>query len=324
MNQPTARNRIAYFGKIPSRGDFVKNTSHPQLVSTLDGWLAQTMELLVDDPQWKAIYDASSPLHFAFLGSHSKLGIAGHLVPSRDASSRRYPFLTAATFEIARPMEFIAHSPMAFTRLWQRMASGIDGVMRPEDATHALQALNDIDAHIGENADGFDSFMELQNLERIEHMLRSNGHAGRLHDVIIAIGLLLEPVMASGSSHLDKGLILPLPDDPLYRNLVAQFWMSLVAPFLSRADFELALFLGKVGGKQRLVIGFSGASAHTLATTLTPNGIATGHIVLEEAPWVRNHIGNSHGLTKLSSYLDQPQLSLRVALDTFREVFIGA
>ena len=28
--------RTAYFGKIPARGDFVKNTSHPQLMATLD------------------------------------------------------------------------------------------------------------------------------------------------------------------------------------------------------------------------------------------------------------------------------------------------
>jgi len=39
---------------------------------------------------------------------------------------------------------------------------------------------------------------------------------------------------------------------------------------------------------------------------------------------VRDHVSASHGLAKLSSYLDQQRLSLRQALETYREVFIGA
>ena len=44
----TVQAQIAYFGKIPSRGDFVKSAHNPQLLQTLDRWIAEAMELLTD------------------------------------------------------------------------------------------------------------------------------------------------------------------------------------------------------------------------------------------------------------------------------------
>lgn len=318
--------RAAYFGKIPARGDFVKSTSHPQLMASLDAWAANTMELLAQDPHWKALYDEASPLNFAFLGSRSKIAIAGHLQPSHDLSGRRFPFLSATSLEVTRPLDFIARSPVSFSRLWNRMGGAAASLMSANDPAPALQSLNALEGeiHIAPD-DGFDTFMDVQTLERVEQMLQGDGHKAHLHDIILALGILLEPVMASGASHLDKGLALPLPDDPLYVNLVAAYWMTLVSPFLALADFEVATFVGSIAGKPRLVIGFRGASPHGLASLLsTPQALADQHILLEEAPWVHDHVNASHGLAKLSSYLDQPRLSLRTALDTFREVFIGA
>ncbi|CAB3649434.1 type VI secretion system-associated protein TagF [Achromobacter pestifer] len=318
--------RTAYFGKIPSRGDFVKNTSHPQLMATLDAWVANTMEILAQEPHWKALYDDTAPTPFAILGSRGKLAIAGHIQPSQDQSGRRFPFLSATSLEVQRPLEFIARSPIAFSRMWNRMSGAANLLMSDADPSAALQQLNELEGEIRTAADdGFDAFVDLQTLERLQAMLRSNGHAASVHDIVLALGILLEPVMSSGSSQLDKGLALPLPDDPLYMNLVAAYWMTLISPFLSRADFEITIFIGRIAGKHRLVAGFRGASPQTLASLLsTPQAFAEQHIVLENAPWVRNHVSASHGLAKLSSYLDQPRLSLRTALDTFREVFTGA
>ena len=56
---------------------------------------------------------------------------------------------------------------------------------------------------------------------------------------MLALGLLLQPVMASGSSHLEKGLTLPLPDDPFYRNLVATFWLDLVTRLAQLAGIAI-------------------------------------------------------------------------------------
>src|SRR5690606_25400719 len=64
---------LSYFGKLPSRGDFVRTPENHQLMVMLDRWAGGGLELLATDPGWKQLYDEAPPLHFAFLGSRSKL-----------------------------------------------------------------------------------------------------------------------------------------------------------------------------------------------------------------------------------------------------------
>ena len=70
---------IGYFGKIPSRADFVKGGSDPKVLQVLDDWLARSMEMLSTDARWKLTYDAVQPLHFALFGPRRKGAIAGHI-----------------------------------------------------------------------------------------------------------------------------------------------------------------------------------------------------------------------------------------------------
>jgi type VI secretion system protein ImpM len=326
----TVQAQVAYFGKIPSRGDFVKSANNPQLLNTLDRYVAQGMELLAEDPRWKIVYDEAKPVHFAFLGSQSKLAIAGHMVTSHDQSQRRFPFLAAAALEVDRPLSFLPRSPLAFARLWSRIATQMQPLLGDIEPPGALQALAetqiavDIDSQRNPHDGTFADFVEHQTLAGLEQMLLANGHPVRLRGAMLALGSLLKPVMASGSSHLERGLTLPLPNDPFYRSLVAALWLELIAPFVSQADFELAIFIGTIASRERLVVGFNGASAKTLHSIVDPQVYAAHNIDIDDPEWIDAHAQNDHGISKLVSYLDQPQLSLRVAIDTFREVFIGA
>ncbi|WP_069266617.1 type VI secretion system-associated protein TagF [Paraburkholderia nodosa] len=321
--------QIAYFGKIPSRGDFVKSAHNPQLLQTLDRWIAQAMELLADDPRWKIVYAEAQPMHFAFLGSQSKLAIAGHMVASQDQSSRRFPFLAATALEVEQPLAFLARSPLAFARLWSRAAQQMQPLLGTSEPVGALHALGETQVPVdvggvGNPHDGtFNDFVEHQTLEGLERMLLASGHPVRLRGAMLALGSLLRPVMTSGSSHLERGLTLPLPVDPFYRSLVAAFWLELIAPFVSKADFELAIFIGTIAQRERLIVGFNGASARTLHSVVDPQTYAAHNIDIDDPEWIDGHAQSDHGISKLVSYLDQPQLSLRLAIDTFQEAFVG-
>ncbi|AJX16290.1 type VI secretion protein [Burkholderia ubonensis] len=326
----TVQAQIAYFGKIPSRGDFVKSPHNPQLLQTLDRWIAQALELLAEDPRWKIVYEDAQPMHFAFLGSRSRLAIAGHMVASHDVSMRRFPFLGATALEVERPVAFLARSPLAFARLWSRVAQQIPPLLGKEEPPGALQALGDTQVPIevgsgpGNAHDGtFNDFIEHQSLYGLEQMLLASGHPVRLRGAMLALGSLLRPVMQSGSSHIERGLTLPLPVDPFYRSLVAAFWLELIAPFVAQADFELAIFMGSIAERERLIIGFNGASAKTLLSVVDPQTYAAHNIDIDDPEWIDAHAQNDQQISKLVSYLDQPQLSLRFAIDAFREAFIG-
>jgi type VI secretion system protein ImpM len=327
MSRTSLRPQIAYFGKIPTRGDFVKSSNNTLLLTTLDKWVAQGMELISEDSRWKMTYDELAPLHFAFLGSRSKLAIAGHLMTSSDASQRRFPFLSAAPLDVDDPMHFIARCPLILSRLWSRLHSHMNGVLKSTDPIDSLQALEDIDIELDMGVGSYDAnfgdFVEMQTIGSLESMLAAAGHQVSLRRAILALGLLLQPVMSSGSSRLAKGLSLPLPADPMYRNLVASLWLEFISKFLGRADFELALYFGQTTHAPRLVLGFNGSSAKTLHSFMDKQIGAEQNIFIDNAEWVEDQIADDYSVSKLSSYLGQPQLSLRMALQSFSESFLG-
>ena len=318
---------VGYFGKIPSRGDFVKASDNPALINMLDAWLANAMDLLSADARWKLTYDVLAPLHFAFIGPRRSRAIAGHIVASSDQSSRRFPFLMMSTLDVGDAAGFVPNSPLVLSRLWNRLEATTASVLAAPEPAGALQAAAastiDLDLSSAAYDAAFNDFLELQTVGALEALLAQSGFHGTVRQVLLALGLLLQPVMASSSSRLEKSLVLPLPSDPMYRNLVGAFWMHLITPFLMRADFELSLFTTRLGGRPALVLGFSGASALTLQAIMDPQAGLEHHIAFDELDWVEEQVDADYAIKKVSTYLAQPNLSLKSACDSVRAAFIG-
>lgn len=328
MTRAPLRAAVGYFGKIPSRGDFVKGIDNPALIKVLDDWLAQAMDLMSADARWKLNYDAAAPLHFAFIGPRRRHMIAGHIVASSDQSHRRFPFLMMSTMEVSEPTAFVADAPLVLNRLWTRLEALSVSVVNAADAAAPLHAaasqVIDLDLQATAYSAAFTDFLELQAIGALDALLAQSAFRGSVRQVLLALGLLLQPVMASSSSRLEKSLLLPLPADPMYRNLVAAFWMHLITPFLARADFELALFITRIEQRPVLVLGFSGASSETLRAIMDPQAGTERHIAFDELDWVEDQVNHDYAIQKLSTYLSQPNLSLQSALDSLRAAFIGS
>ena len=328
MNRAPTPTAVGYFGKIPSRGDFVKGSDNPALIKVLDDWLANAMDLMSADARWKLNYDAAAPLHFAFIGPRRRHAIAGHIVASSDQSSRRFPFLMMSTMEVTEPGAFVPDAPLVLNRLWNRLEALSASVVGAVDAAAPLQAASghviELDLRSTAYDAAFTDFLDLQTVGALDALLAQSGFKGSVRQVLLALGVLLQPVMASSSSRLEKSLLLPLPGDPMYRNLVAAFWMHLITPFLARADFELALFITRIADRPVLVLGFSGASAQTLRAIMDPQAGLERHITFDDLEWVEEQVNDDYAIKKLSTYLSQPTLSLKSALDSLRAAFIGS
>jgi type VI secretion system protein ImpM len=318
---------VGYFGKIPSRGDFVKASDSPALIKVLDDWLSQAMDLMSTDARWRLHYDAVTPLHFAFVGPRRRHAIGGHIVASTDQSHRRYPFMMMSAMEVGDPASFVPNAPLVLTRLWNRLETMTTGVRSAVDATQSLQTATaqpvELDLRPAAYDAAFEDFLELQTVGALDAMLAQAGYQATVRQILLALGMLLQPVLASSSSRLEKSLLLPLPMDPMYRNLVAAFWMHLITPFLARADFELALFVTTIGDKPAMVLGFSGASAQTLRAIMDPQVALEHHIDFDQLDWVEEQTDSDYAVKKLSTYLAQGNLSLKSALDSVGTAFIG-
>jgi type VI secretion system protein ImpM len=163
----------------------------------------------------------------------------------------------------------------------------------------------------------------MQTLESLQGLLAVHDHPVSLRRILLALGILLQPVMSSGAARIGKGLLLPLPRDPLYRNLVSTLWLDLISGFLSRADFELLVLL-RHGPQPSLAVSFSGVQGRSLQAMFDPSVAEQDFIPLYDPDWVEDHAHDDPALKKLSTYASQDDLSLRTARNTFRETFLGA
>lgn len=313
--------RIAYFGKLPACADFIKAAEHAALLNLLDTWLAEVMNALSAEPRWKLHYDALMPLDFAFVGTRSKHAIAGQLRASGDSSRRRFPFLCASLIDVAEAPSFLPLSPLMLAPLWQRLGALAGSACSAMDPSLSLQTLTttsvEIDSQTDRQEQCFAAFVEQHSLAGLEAMLANR----QVRQLILALGLLLQPVRRSGAERLDKSLVLPLPLATDHRASVAAFWLALVVPFLLAANFELCVFMGQQRGQCVLVLGFGGAAPETLQAIIDPLYAVEQQITFEYTGWVDELISGDADVQKLSAYLDQGQLSLRSVIALFQETF---
>lgn len=315
------------FGKIPSRGDFVKGTGQHQLISVLDRWVSQAMERLSEDPRWKSAYDGACAVDFAFIGARSRLSVVGHLRPSTDSSGRRFPFIAAATVERDDSLMFrcapagLAYSFGTLARISEAGVSGAEvGPLLAE--LDSINCAGDFETAV--QADPLGNFVRRNTLDSLAGM-SGLPNSESVRRIILAIGLLMRPVLGQGTVSVEKDVVLPLPDEERNRNLVAGLWLYLVTAFLRKTSVELQVIIERRASNSHLVLGFNGSSPSTLLAALSPETAAEGIISLVDPEWIDDQpdIINDYGVAKLSSYLAQPNISLEHAINTFREVFLG-
>ncbi|HZX27125.1 MAG TPA: type VI secretion system-associated protein TagF, partial [Telluria sp.] len=275
--------RIGYFGKLPTRGDFVRSPHEGALLAVLDEWLADVMSELPADVRWKLHFDALAPVHFAFVGLRRRQAIGGHLVSSRDQAGRRFPFLLARTVDVAEPGGFVAESPLIFAPVWSVLAT----------VAHSLACANDpaplLERGSFEQAapatacrTALDALLDTCTVGALSALLGRED----IRRLVLAVGIVLRPVMRIQAEHLEKSLVLPLPENASARSSVAAFWLELVVPFLAGRDVELSLFLTRIDGAPVLVIGFAGACARTLQAIIDPALGAQLQVAFAETGWV--------------------------------------
>lgn len=317
---------LLYFGKVPARGDFIRSAQHPALVDQLDRWQSQVMDRLSADPRWKLIYDRAPGLAFAVLGTASRVALAGHWLPSSDSSGRRFPFVTATTFQMPASKASWPAMPLALDRLWLR----VEQVAR---VTHAATALEHAQASLSAPLHApvetsvatsqLADFLDSHTLASLEQMLHAVGCEWSMRQSVLALGLMLTPAMTQGAGRLTKVLRLPLPAEAVVRAGVAAWWLSLVLSFFDRHELELGVFIVPRERGSELLIGFQGASALTLLAAVDAQTCQQHAVSLDQSDWVEAELVQDAGLRKLSNYLRDPGLSLGQALSIYREVFLG-
>lgn len=319
---------LIYFGKLPSRGDFVRSQNGSAVINTLDRWISACLEQLAADADWKRHFDAMPAVLFAFAGSRNPSLLVGRLASSEDSSGRRFPFLVAGSVRTESPLAFLPGLPLAMHGAWLEMELLMRDARHATEITQALARIEVTPLRAEQDAETLTAKLrahfESATIGGLERMLAESGNRCVVRHTIAALGLLLSPLLTSSSQGANQGLALPLPEDNHSASFVSAFWLSLVTPFLARGDHEISLMRSRLAGRQQLIVSFSGASPRALEAIFNPSLAFEANIDLCQAEWVEDYLPGDYALTKLSSYLEHPDLSLSQALITFGEVFLGS
>jgi type VI secretion system protein ImpM len=130
------RSRVGFFGKLPSRGDFVQAGLSRPVVEAWDGWVQANLPaaLAALDDQGGDGWDAPPPWRFVLPdGLCGPRTLCGVWMPSRDAVGRPFPLLAAA--EAAEPddalldgIEFCCGRALAEAQEPGRLAAALDAL----------------------------------------------------------------------------------------------------------------------------------------------------------------------------------------------------
>ncbi|WP_460844255.1 type VI secretion system-associated protein TagF [Noviherbaspirillum agri] len=321
------RSSSIYFGKIASRGDFVKSTSGSHVITLIDNWVAQGMEMLIAAPTWKAYYDNAAAIDFLFIATRNKHAISGCLIPSADASSRRFPFIAATLFEMDEALAFLSISPLALERHLSHQRALVHHASRTHDAADTLKKLDDMpfeSKHIVANVIGtYEQFLINTSTAALADALSmAEGHTS-VRRLVLALGYLLQPILTNYATPPQKGIALPLPRDPSRMSLVKALWLELISVFLKRAEFELSIFSCIHHGKPTLIVTFNGTTPSAFHALFEEQAAQEHLIDVAQSAWVEDYVSQDPAIFKLSSYLEHGDLNLRQMSDTFRQSFRG-
>lgn len=316
-----------YFGKIRSRGDFVKSAAGIKVIALIDNWVAQGMEMLLAEPGWKTYYDSAGAIDFLFIGIRKKHAICGYMLPSRDASSRRFPFISATLFELDDALAFLPLSAMVLERHGNHQRALIQHAAKTHDAADVLASLNavplDSEINLPKFMQTYDQFLGNTSLSGLENCLGLASDETSLRQMILAIGYLLQPVLSNYSIPPQKGLSLPLPRDPFRMALVKSFWLDLIGIFLARAEFEISVFSCIHFGQPKLIMTFNGVPPNIFHAIFDEQAANDCLIDISQAAWVEEYAMQDLATIKLSSYLAHSDLLLKQLVQTFRQSFAG-
>ncbi|HZW11667.1 MAG TPA: type VI secretion system-associated protein TagF, partial [Noviherbaspirillum sp.] len=302
-----------YFGKIASRGDFVKSTSGGKVIALIDNWVAQGMEMLIAAPAWKTYYDNAGAIDFLFIATRKKHAISGCLIPSGDASSRRFPFIAATLFETDEALTFLPISPLALERHLSHQRALVHHASKTHDAADTLKKLDDmpfeskpVAANVVET---YETFLVNTSTGALANALLLEDGYTSVRRLVLALGYLLQPILTSYATPPQKGIALPLPRDPSRISLVKALWLDLISVFLKRAEFELSVFSCIHYGKSKLIVTFNGTTPSAFHALFEEQAAQDHLIDVAQSAWVEDYVGQDPAIFKLSSYLEHGDLN---------------
>jgi type VI secretion system protein ImpM len=140
--KPAGQDRIGFFGKLPSHGDFISEGLERDTITTLDTWIRGGLHACEQEfgTGWSKLFAASPPWRFIVeKGVWGNATYAGVMLPSKDRVGRSFPLLIVAQLH-----DFAYHPRTLYLdHTWFMAAEGLaeTSLTRDFDIGHFTQSL---------------------------------------------------------------------------------------------------------------------------------------------------------------------------------------
>ena len=227
-----------YFGKLPNFADFIKYNAAGEELLTFDKWIQEGIlnSKSKFKDKWEEIYKNSPSYNFLYNYRGTISFLAGNLFPSKDKSSRDYPFLTTLKFDKAYiGDDQLFQVPLLLKSFSEKMLNLHDFAITSGNAAE----LNDFVESSGFDFEVFDlmknEYIEYINKTELEYfwdrvLVKPDEH----QKFIILNNLFLfssfqnrQTGNKSFNSSISFNIKFPLSNENVYYFLDAVFWIHL-------------------------------------------------------------------------------------------------
>lgn len=320
---------LVYFGKLPSRGDFVRARNHLPETNAIDQWVSQAIALsgsILPEPLANDNANKESPfLYFSHVDTVSNQIITGVLLPSQDSSGRhrQYPVIGFGVIHGDNPKNWMKYLPVKSMPLWNDIQQALLVAKQASDSAQMIEQLNacqlTIDNHASTQYYDFINTVSLQQIAVLMDVTKS-----QLVQQIIATGLLFLPTFSKGFAGLNKIIHWSLPTSKSQAIYLATFWHDLIHGFYQPHQLSLNTYLYQGVERYKLLMSFIKPDGQLLSQLAASEadaveGYPDDWVAIASSDWTQGYIDNDIGLSRLS----QDDLSLYEVRQLFKRTFLA-
>jgi type VI secretion system ImpM family protein len=266
---------IAYFGKIPTHGDFIRHQAGGAGVRALDEWFQRGVFSARQryGQAFDEAYDAAGTFGFYFQAKTEAL--VGVMGAGRDSVGRRYPFavLHEGVDQIATSQEF-AHVPVRQSGWMDQANRLVEEALDGRLNHHALPEQDVLPQPTGGDGRGFQNYLRETNL--FDFWTRLWGYPDDSRKYLLFKNLLdtLMPLQGQVPGHFPLALRFPLCPDGQTPAYDVGVWLSLTMRLLQHAACHPSFFWTRTG---------AGADPLLLLVLQPPRADTFAHLFVRDA-----------------------------------------
>ena len=240
---------LGYFGKLPSRADFVRYNATAPVYRLFDEWIQGGLRQSLSGQfaEYDRAYSAAGPSSFLYYPSEGAGPLIGVIQPSTDQAGRKYPFYVSSGLDDYDLSESPTSAlPFTFSPLFDAAASLIvearEHGATTDMITEQIRLINERSSFSMSGSGAMEAAYSDTTFGDLCTAIWGGFFESRKYAAFKNVLDLLVSLRDQGQPRFSYGLEFPLASGPLMQTSAA-FWLDVCSRLLGMKHFKPTLFI---------------------------------------------------------------------------------